>query len=184
MFKCKSKQCIPFWWKCDGVADCSDSSDEIGCLQTIRPDSGGQIFFRVCTQNTWFHRILPAKVIQITKDSSIIIKDIKIHFIGFIRELIGSFPLDKQRMLIRKSRGEVTYGSSYLEWFSKEARQNYGEVYQIRAVDTGLTEGTRLTEIRQSGPFSNFNSPLHNLWVLKYKFEIVTIVELDHILNF
>ena len=54
----------------------------------------------------------------------------------------------------------------------------------IRGVDTGLTEDTRLTEIRQSGPFSNFNSTLHNLRVLKYKFEIVTIVQVDHILNF
>ena len=51
-------------------------------------------------------------------------------------------------------------------------------------MDTGLTENTRLTEIRQSGLFSNFNSTLHNLRVLKYKFEIVTIAELDHILNF
>ena len=31
MFKCGSEQCIPFWWKCDNVADCSDSSDEDGC---------------------------------------------------------------------------------------------------------------------------------------------------------
>ena len=51
-------------------------------------------------------------------------------------------------------------------------------------MDTGLTEDTRLTEIRQSGLFSNFNSTLHNLRVLKYKFEIVTIVQVDHILNF
>ena len=41
-----------------------------------------------------------------------------------------------------------------------------------------------MTEIRQSRLFSNFNSTLHNLWVLKYKFEIVTIVQVDHILNF
>jgi hypothetical protein len=31
MFKCGSEQCIPFWWKCDNVADCSDASDEAGC---------------------------------------------------------------------------------------------------------------------------------------------------------
>ena len=52
-----------------------------------------------------------------------------------------------------------------------------------RRVDTGLTEKTKLTEIRQFGPFSDFNSTLRNLRVLKYKFEIVTIVELYHILN-
>ena len=56
-------------------------------------------------------------------------------------------------------------------------------LFKNRGVDTGLTENTRLTEIRQSGPFSNFNSTLHNLRVLKYKFEIVTIVQVDHILN-
>ena len=50
-------------------------------------------------------------------------------------------------------------------------------------MDTGLTENTRLTEIRQSRLFSNFNSTLHNLRVLKYKFEIVRIVQVDHILN-
>ena len=31
-----------------------------------------------------------------------ILKDIKIHFLGFIRHLIASFPLDKRRTLIRK----------------------------------------------------------------------------------
>ena len=36
------------------------------------------------------------------KDSAVIIKDIKIHFIGFIKELVSSFPLDKRRTLIRK----------------------------------------------------------------------------------
>ena len=31
MFKCESEQCVPYWWKCDGVPDCDDSSDEFGC---------------------------------------------------------------------------------------------------------------------------------------------------------
>ncbi|XP_071441297.1 sortilin-related receptor-like isoform X2 [Hetaerina americana] len=31
MFMCSSKKCIPYWWKCDMVNDCGDSSDEIGC---------------------------------------------------------------------------------------------------------------------------------------------------------
>lgn len=31
MFKCGSQQCVPYWWKCDGVPDCDDESDEFGC---------------------------------------------------------------------------------------------------------------------------------------------------------
>lgn len=31
MFKCGNNKCIPYWWKCDMVNDCGDSSDELGC---------------------------------------------------------------------------------------------------------------------------------------------------------
>jgi len=31
MFKCESEQCIPYWWKCDGVEDCVGGTDEKGC---------------------------------------------------------------------------------------------------------------------------------------------------------
>ncbi|XP_001688250.2 sortilin-related receptor [Anopheles gambiae] len=31
MFKCNNDRCVPYWWKCDGVNDCEDHSDEQGC---------------------------------------------------------------------------------------------------------------------------------------------------------
>ncbi|PSN40175.1 hypothetical protein C0J52_16358 [Blattella germanica] len=31
MFLCNNKKCVPYWWKCDGVNDCGDNSDEFGC---------------------------------------------------------------------------------------------------------------------------------------------------------
>ncbi|GLH07501.1 Vitellogenin receptor [Gryllus bimaculatus] len=34
MFLCSNERCIPYWWKCDGVDDCGDSSDELGCGET------------------------------------------------------------------------------------------------------------------------------------------------------
>lgn len=40
MFHCKNDRCVPNWWKCDGVNDCGDSSDELGCsgTPTLIPD--------------------------------------------------------------------------------------------------------------------------------------------------
>nr|XP_049700522.1 sortilin-related receptor isoform X1 [Helicoverpa armigera] len=40
MFKCDNGQCLPDWWRCDGVNDCGedDRSDEIGCgMPELRP---------------------------------------------------------------------------------------------------------------------------------------------------
>ena len=39
MFKCSNEQCIPFWWKCDGVRDCSDGTDELQCGSNTRLDN-------------------------------------------------------------------------------------------------------------------------------------------------
>lgn len=34
MFQCSNDKCVPHWWKCDGINDCGDNSDEIGCSVT------------------------------------------------------------------------------------------------------------------------------------------------------
>ena len=36
-FKCKNGICIDSYKKCDGIPDCGDESDEIGCSSTIKP---------------------------------------------------------------------------------------------------------------------------------------------------
>uniref|UniRef100_A0AAG5DRM1 Sortilin-related receptor n=1 Tax=Anopheles atroparvus TaxID=41427 RepID=A0AAG5DRM1_ANOAO len=41
MFKCNNDRCVPYWWKCDGVNDCEDHSDEQGCSDTERTTTNG-----------------------------------------------------------------------------------------------------------------------------------------------
>lgn len=45
MFKCQNNNCLPYWWRCDGINDCGDNSDEVGCgaligdVSTPAPDA-------------------------------------------------------------------------------------------------------------------------------------------------
>ncbi|XP_073946301.1 sortilin-related receptor-like isoform X2 [Choristoneura fumiferana] len=45
MFRCQNNNCLPYWWRCDGINDCGDNSDEVGCgaligdLSTTAPDA-------------------------------------------------------------------------------------------------------------------------------------------------
>ncbi|XP_072931091.1 uncharacterized protein RpS19a isoform X1 [Epargyreus clarus] len=38
MFKCKNGNCLPYWWRCDGINDCGDHSDEVACGLVV-PDA-------------------------------------------------------------------------------------------------------------------------------------------------
>lgn len=39
MFKCGNNRCVPYWWKCDGINDCGDGSDELGCPNSTESTS-------------------------------------------------------------------------------------------------------------------------------------------------
>lgn len=57
MFQCSNDKCVPHWWKCDGVNDCGDNSDELGCVPnaTEAPETGGPIDIspEICLKNQY-----------------------------------------------------------------------------------------------------------------------------------
>lgn len=47
MFQCANSRCVPYWWKCDGINDCGDGTDENGCPNvrrstTVRPTTSSE----------------------------------------------------------------------------------------------------------------------------------------------
>lgn len=57
MFQCSNDKCVPHWWKCDGVNDCGDSSDELGCTpntnETKPSEPGPEIDPDLCLKNQY-----------------------------------------------------------------------------------------------------------------------------------
>ncbi|XP_041981642.1 sortilin-related receptor-like [Aricia agestis] len=39
MFKCGNGNCLPYWWHCDGIRDCDDGTDEVGCNLPKAPET-------------------------------------------------------------------------------------------------------------------------------------------------
>ncbi|KAG4075464.1 hypothetical protein HA402_015117 [Bradysia odoriphaga] len=42
MFRCQNERCVPYWWKCDGINDCGDNSDELGCANVSPSNSSDE----------------------------------------------------------------------------------------------------------------------------------------------
>lgn len=66
MFKCGNNKCVPNWWKCDGVNDCDDHTDELGCggnktetSITVKPPSSENGVTKKPT--LWFDKCKPTQ---------------------------------------------------------------------------------------------------------------------------
>ena len=70
------------------------------------------------------------------KDSALIIKDIKAHFIGFIKGLVDSFPLDKRRTLIRKEPRRNLF-NLFAGWSGR-----FGQIFGLSSRTASTTDNT------------------------------------------